>query len=661
MKKMEDSRLRAFFRAVIFCWLVLLPAGAIAQAVPGTDYKIDPDLLGALSSTDDATAPFFVVFGERPQLEAASRIGNLPARRRFVVQALQSIADSSQAGVRAYLRARGVNSTPFWVENKIFVPQGSLGLVRALAQRPEVVAILPEAVYAIPQPQTAGDIGTQSIAWNISKIGADQVWPLTQGSGMVVANIDTGVQYNHPALVNQYLGKTGGGFSHAGNWYDPTGVCGTTPCDNSGHGTHTMGTMVGSDGGSNQIGVAPGAKWIACKGCRDGNCLSSHLTACAQWIMDPLGNGSGSNEPNVVNNSWSGSGGNAWYQSYVRNWRAAGIFPAFSIGNNGPNCESARSPGDYPESIGVGATSINDVIANFSSRGPSKFGAIKPNLSAPGVSVRSSYPTSSYTTLSGTSMASPHIAGTVALLWSALGGYVGNISATTQLLEANAAQLITSQTCGGIPAGASPNNTYGYGRVDALAALTHAGAINSAPAVTITKPANGAAFYCPATVDFTGKASDPEDGNLNSAIVWGDNGSVFATGVLPTKSYDCTTAGNHNIVASVTDKGGLNDTDAITIVIVDPNIPTAPSNLTASVNGSAVMLRWQDNSSIETGFALQRTSRGKNVPWATIATVGANTTTYSDTPGKGRWQYRVQAFNGTQVSSPSNVVGVTVK
>src|SRR5262249_30528276 len=161
----------------------------------------------------------------------------------------------------------------FWVENKIYVGGGTLDLARALAQRPEVVAILPETIYNIPKlEQTGSAASTQGIEWNVSKIRADQVWPTTTGSGIVVANIDSGVQFDHPALVRQYRGNTGSGFNHVGNWKDETKKCHGAPCDDVGHGTHTMGTIVGNDGGLNQIGVAPGAKWIACKACTTTSC-----------------------------------------------------------------------------------------------------------------------------------------------------------------------------------------------------------------------------------------------------------------------------------------------------------------------------------------------------------------------------------------------------
>ena len=131
----------------------------------------------------------------------------------------------------------------------------------------------------------------------------------------MVANIDTGVQYNHPALVNQYRGNLGGAsFDHNYNWFDPSSVCPSpVPCDNNNHGTHTMGTMVGDDGGTNQIGVAPGARWIAAKGCETNNCSDAALLASAQWILAPTDlNGSNPRpdlRPDIVNNSWGGGGG----------------------------------------------------------------------------------------------------------------------------------------------------------------------------------------------------------------------------------------------------------------------------------------------------------------------------------------------------------------
>lgn len=210
----------------------------------------------------------------------------------------------------------------------------------------------------------------------------------------MVANIDSGVQYDHPALVASYRGNLGGGFDHAYNWFDPAGVCtGTAPCDNNDHGTHTMGTMVGDDGAGNQIGVAPGAKWIAAKGCEARSCSDASLLASGQWVLAPT-DANGQNprpdlRPDIVNNSWGGDGGDLWYQQTIAAWRAAGMFPVFSSGNDGPSCGSAGSPGDNSNAYAVGAYDVNDNIASFSGRG-SGTALIKPNIAAPGSGVRSS-------------------------------------------------------------------------------------------------------------------------------------------------------------------------------------------------------------------------------------------------------------------------------
>lgn len=642
-------------------------ASGLIAAPPGADAKIDRGLITILINSDDGTAPFFVVFGDRTPLAAAYRIQDWAARGRFVVQSLQATANRSQNGVRGYLQGHKIDYTPFWVENKIYIPKGTLELARDLAQRPEVAAIIPEVIYSIPPPQTSGS-AVQSVGWNISLIGADQVWTRygSRGAGMVVANIDTGVQYNHPALVNQYRGNLGGGFfNHSGNWYDPGNVCGGAPCDNVGHGSHTMGTMVGDDGGANQIGVAPGAQWIACKGCASNTCSSSSLTSCAQWILAPAGDSG--KRPNIVNNSWGGGGGDAWYQSYVQSWVAAGIFPAFSIGNSGPKCSTAGPPGDYLQSFASGATDSIDNIASFSSRGPSAFGGVKPDVSAPGVNIYSSVPTNSYAYYSGTSMASPHTAGAVALLWAILPSYNGNIPATESLVENNTAIRTTTETCGGVAAGASPNSTYGYGRINAQRTVDNGvGPVDLPPTVTITTPStNGQQFNCGTAVSFAATASDPEDGNLTPSIQWSGPGTPSTgTGGNISKTFSCTTElGYQTVTAKVTDSAGLTASDSVVVNIVNPNgAPAAPSNLAATISGSNVDLTWTDNATNETGFNVYRRQqvRKKWSSWAVIKTIAApNTTSYTDpNVPSGSYQYYVTAYNSAGQSAPSNTVTV---
>ncbi len=664
----QKSRVRIWYACLLILSLTLVVSGFPAgQSDP--DSKIDRMLIEALTNSADGTGPFFVVFSDRTHLEEAQSMQDWDARGRFVVDSLQATANHSQNGARGYLQGHKIAYVPFWVENKIYIPEGTLDLARELAHRPEVAAIIPEEVFSLP-PQTL-DITTQSVGWNVSKIGADLVWSAyaNSGAGIVVAGIDTGVQYNHPALVSQYRGNLGGTYSHAGNWFDATNVCtGGAPCDDAGHGTHTMGTMVGNDGGANLIGVAPGARWIACKACAGTSCASSALISCAQWVLAP--GGDSTKRPNIVNNSWGGSGGSSWYQSYVQNWVAAGVFPAFAIGNSGPACGSAGSPGDYPLSFSTGATDINDNVAGTSSRGPSAFGGTKPEVSAPGVSIYSSYNTGGYAYMSGTSMASPHTAGAVALLWAIRPSYRGNISATEALLEGNAVGRTTAETCGGVAAGAIPNNTYGAGRLDIKKAIdATGGTVNLPPTVSISTPGtNGQQFNCGTAVSFIASASDPENGNLTASIQWSGAGApATGAGSGIAKTFSCTTElGNQTVTALVTDSGGLTGSDSVMVNILNPSAaPAAPSNLHATVSGRNVTLAWTDNATNETGFRVyRRVQSGKTWSgWAVIQTIAApNTATYTNAGvAKGNYQYYVTAYNSSSESAPSGTTGARVK
>jgi hypothetical protein len=244
-----------------------------------------------------------------------------------------------------------------------------------------------------------------------------------RGAGAVVANIDTGVQFDSPSAGEPVPRATlgGGSFNHNYNWFDPSYICsgtGATPCDNNSHGTHTMGTMVGLDG-ANKIGVAPKAKWIAAKGCESSGCSDAALLSSGQFILAPTKTDGTApkpkKRPDVVNNSWGDpAGASTFYQATVNAWVASGIFPQFSNGNSGPACGTVGSPGSYLNTYRAGAYDINNTIAGFSSRGPSPFGGeIKPNIAAPGVNVRSSVPTDATRCSAERPWRAPHVAGTV--------------------------------------------------------------------------------------------------------------------------------------------------------------------------------------------------------------------------------------------------------
>jgi subtilisin family serine protease len=473
MSRATHSRSSARILVLSLALTVGLLVSLAPSALSSPSTKIDARVSAQLKA--QGSANFWIQFGQKANLRPAYHMHSWNARGQFVVDQLKSTANASQAGVRAYLRAQHVQFQSFWIWNAIHVKVGSSALVKALAGRSEVAGIVPDW-HATVSKMTPG--GAAAVEWNIKNVKANKVWNSlnVRGEGTVVANVDTGVQYNHPALVNQYRGNLGGGnFNHNYNWWDPSHICANnTPCDNVAHGTHTMGTMVGK-AGTTKIGVAPKAKWIAAKGCESNSCSGNALLSSGQWILAPTnrqgGNPDPSKRPDVVNNSWGGGGGDSWYSATVNSWVASGIFPQFSNGNSGPSCHTSGSPGDYVASYSAGAYDINNVIASFSSRGPSSFGnETKPNIAAPGVNVRSSVPTNSYANFSGTSMASPHVAGTVALIISKNPARRGQISAIRTLLD-NGATDVNSLNCGGT---VDDNDVFGEGRLNAFASVSAA-------------------------------------------------------------------------------------------------------------------------------------------------------------------------------------------
>ncbi len=456
---------------------------------PDASSKIENDVLSAISA--DGSADFILRFTEQADLSPAYSM-DWNARGEFVYNTLRETAAISQAHAKAILDTEGLKYQTFIAGNDLYVYAGTLPTVNAMVSLPEVSSIRSARTYSIdPYVEASsfsnltwpGDLLSRNalttvvaapqatVDWGITDTKAPTFWSTfgVKGDGIVVASIDSGVQWNHPALINQF--KCPGDPTNSACWYDPSNICGSSgACDNLGHGTHTMGTMVAKDDSSLSYiaGMAPNAKWIACKGCESNDCSSSALLACADWILAP--GGSTANRPNIVNNSWGGGGGDTWYQADVQAWQAAGIFPAFSAGNAGPGCQTLGSPGDYPESFASAAHDINRAIAYFSSKGPSKVPNntyTKPNISAPGVSICSTVPINGWSCgYNGTSMASPHTAGAVALLWSCDPYLIGNIDATFQLLQNNT-DASSASSCGTPPVG---NYIFGYGYLDVLKA-----------------------------------------------------------------------------------------------------------------------------------------------------------------------------------------------
>jgi uncharacterized repeat protein (TIGR01451 family) len=452
----------------------IYPAGDYRAGLPS---GIDEQVYADLKASPDSTAKFLVYFAEQADLSDAFSIQDREARGRYVLETLQATASRSQAHLRAELDAQGIEYEPRYIVNALVV-KGDLNLVNGIAARPEVAYIGPNSQVPAPEPveMEPALTGLTAVAWNVLQVNADDVWSEfgVTGEGIVVSNIDTGVLYTHPALVNQYRGNLGSdNFDHNYNWWDPYGDQPLAPYDYHSHGSHTIGTMVGGID-DEQIGMAPDGQWIACNGFKQGGWgYDAELLECAEFILAPWDlNGENPNpdlRPDIVNNSWGGGQAEWWYNQAVYAWRAAGIFPVFSNGNAGPNCETSGDPGNMANVMAVGATNNMDVIASFSSRGPALItGLTKPNVSAPGVNVYSAYNTGGYGLMSGTSMSAPHVGGQAALLWSALPELRGNVQLTYWLIEQTTLPIPNGQ-CGDPE---PPNNVYGWGRIDAYEAVS---------------------------------------------------------------------------------------------------------------------------------------------------------------------------------------------
>ncbi|HEY6570563.1 MAG TPA: carboxypeptidase regulatory-like domain-containing protein, partial [Candidatus Limnocylindrales bacterium] len=471
-----------------FALLIVQAGGALAAptagASPGGGTASAPIAKGLVAALNaESTDRFVVQFAAKADLDGAAKTKGFVKRGRAVLDALTTTAKQSQAAGLALAKKSGAKARSYWLLNQLVV-KGDAKLAKQFAKLKGVTRVRALRTYPLVKPVEMNAAVLAVVGdpeWGVEKIRAPEAWAEgILGQGVVVANVDTGVDFTHPALVDHYRGNNGDGtFTNDYNWWDPTGICGDEPCDNAGHGTHTMGTMVGGDGPgpfTPDIGVAPAATWIAAKGCEEFDCTEESLLSAGQWILAPTdSNGANpdpSKRPDIVNNSWGGGPGDEFYHATVNAWRAAGIIPVFSSGNPGDACGDGGSPGDFNEVFSAGATDIDDNIADFSGRGPSGYGKVNPDISAPGVDVVSSVPGDGYESFSGTSMAAPHTSGTIALLLSATPALIGApnaYTATTDAIRATAVDRIDT-TCGGDDDG-DPNNVYGDGRIDAKAAV----------------------------------------------------------------------------------------------------------------------------------------------------------------------------------------------
>jgi len=493
----------------LFCSLFIVAAAIAALGAFGSSHATTQGNLPTTSkiapwvmehTANGQQAEFFVVLADQADLSGAAALPTKNEKGVYVYDALWSKSQATQGPIQQWLRERGLKYQAFYIVNAILV-NGSRENAEALAARADVARVEGNPQIQNPLPRPVPTDGASSrpdapatIEPGIAYTHAPDVWALGfNGQNIVVASADTGQRWTHNALKPHYRGWNGVTADHDYNWHDsihdsignPCGNDSPQPCDDYFHGTHTTGTAIGDDGGNNQIGMAPGAKWIGCRNMDVGTGTPARYIECMEWFLAPYpvggGQGDPTKAPDITINSWGcptseGCSANT-LQTAVDAQAAAGIMMVVAAGNSGSSCSTVTDPPSlYASSYTAGALNTGtDTIASFSSRGPVTVdgsGRTKPDISAPGTNTRSASNTSdnAYTFASGTSMATPHIAGAMALLWSAIPSLQNQIDPSRAALN-NAAVHINSTQCGVV---GPPNNVFGWGRVNILTAVASA-------------------------------------------------------------------------------------------------------------------------------------------------------------------------------------------
>ena len=519
----------------------------------------------------------------------AFRAASRPARLAAVERGLRAHAGQTQQGVLALLakrHAQGLASriVPLWISNEVAV-RTAPAVVRELSKRPDVREVRPEFTVQAPTSEVAA-AATSTVEPNVTLVNAPALWDRGfRGQGVVVANMDTGVDATHPDLAARWRGGTN-------SWYDPNGQHPTTPTDISGHGTQTMGVMVGGNAGGSSVGVAPDAKWIAVKIFNDrGTATSTGIHQGFQWLLDPDGNPNTADAPNVVDNSWTMTTASCTldFQPDLAGLRAAGILPVFAAGNYGPNSGTVQSPANLPEAFAVGGTDNSDALYSYGSRGPSTCAAATaPKLAAPAVNIRTTDLYGSYVQDTGTSVAAPHVAGALALLLSAF----PHLSADQQeaALESGAHDLGATGL----------DNDSGYGRLDALAAyqrlaITPDFTVGVSPS-SATVAAGGSTTFTvsvSSTNGFGGAVTLGLSGLSSGQAAWSFSPSIVANGAgtaqLSVTTATSLTPGTYPLTISAT-SGVITRTAPATLVVSGPPdfmTSSTPTSKSVVAGGSA--------------------------------------------------------------------------
>jgi subtilisin family serine protease len=476
-----------YHKPLLFLYLSLTLALSHAN-----DKKISPRLEQQLAANEAVELYLLLKNSSTIKLTATSdRISKL----KNSIKQLKNNSQASQKSLLPLLKALDVEHKYYWVNNSLWAKMPTIKaqeliasdqVIKAFSNSPQKLAVIKDDGHTTES--------TRATEWNIDLINAPQVWSQgIKGQNVIIAGQDTGYSWQHESLKNKYAGWNGSVVDHNYHWHDsinnPIVDCldnnnNPQSCDDHGHGTHTMGIMVGDDGLGNQIGVAPDARWIGCRNMDRGVGTPSTYTECFQFFLEPTDlnglNPDVSKAPHVINNSW-GCGASEGciapdtLESIVNNVVNAGILVVAAAGNSGPGCNSVNTPiAIYNKALTIGSTTANDQISSFSSQGGvvvDGSNRIKPDMVAPGSNIRSANLSGGYLSLSGTSMAAPHVAGVAALMISANPSMAGKPKILKQILIRSSDAKNNQQACSGIQGSERPNNTFGWGRLNALTAV----------------------------------------------------------------------------------------------------------------------------------------------------------------------------------------------
>ncbi|MBL4660758.1 MAG: S8 family serine peptidase [Alcanivoracaceae bacterium] len=463
----------------------------ISQSGFTNNGKISKQLERELNNNE--SVELYILLKNKYKVQQTSSKDRISHLKNIILQ-LKANSQASKDKLNSLLPSLTKDYEFYWVNNSLRIKMDSQqardfilsdSILKAYSNTAQRLKVITEKTQAN---------AIHATGWNINMINAPQVWNQgIKGQNVVIAGQDTGYQWQHESIKNKYAGWNGIIVDHNYHWHDainnPIIDCldaqsNPESCDDHGHGTHTMGTMIGDDGQGNQIGVAPDAKWIGCRNMDRGSGTPATYTECFQFFLEPTdlndSNPDVSKAPHIINNSWGCDFSEGCIQpdaleSVVNNVVAAGILVVASAGNSGPGCNSINTPiAIYNKSLTIGSTTSSDTISSFSSQGAITVDGsnrIKPDLVAPGSSVRSADVNGGYVSFSGTSMAAPHVAGVAALMISANPAMAGKPKILKHILLRSSIAKTSQQTCSGILGSQRPNNTYGWGRLDALAAV----------------------------------------------------------------------------------------------------------------------------------------------------------------------------------------------